>query len=335
LRGAFKTQLICPGYKIYSLVVEPDFDKNGNPILQQKDYVIHAEKFGIPQTRHRVILLGIRHDIDFVPRILEKVKEVPISKVLSDLPRLRGGLSKIEDSDIAWKDTVNEILSKLPANSTDKKVRQVILNQLSKIRIPRLSKGAEYISYKKIKSEYRPDWFNDPNLEGVCNHSARGHMESDLHRYFYIACFAHVYGFSPNLDQLPTKLLPTHKNVFKKDGNVTGKFPDRFRVQLNSRPAKTITSHISQDGHYYIHYDPKQCRSLTVREAARIQTFPDNYFFCGPRTHQFIQVGNAVPPILANNIAQVVIEIFNAIADPNLNVRLIEESNALAAVEAI
>jgi DNA (cytosine-5)-methyltransferase 1 len=129
-------------------------------------------------------------------------------------------------------------------------------------------------------------------------------MKEDLYRYLFVACYARIFGRSPELRDFPPGLLPKHKNVLDKDKEKY--FDDRFRVQLIDKPATTIVSHIAKDGHYYIHYDETQCRSLTVREAARLQTFPDNYLFCGSRTEQYVQVGNAVPPLLAVQIAEVV-----------------------------
>ena len=116
-------------------------------------------------------------------------------------------------------------------------------------------------------------------LQGVCNHETRAHIGDDLSRYLFCASYAQVHGVSPKLEQFPAALLPKHKNA--KSGN----FSDRFRVQCAKEPATTVTSHISKDGHYFIHYDPTQCRSLTVREAARLQTFPDNYFFLWHKKH--------------------------------------------------
>ncbi len=141
-------------------------------------------------------------------------------------------------------------------------------------------------------------------------------MADDLIRYLYASCYAEVRSRFPRIDEFPRSLRPRHKNV--RDDGRTNDFRDRFRVQLWDETAATITSHICKDGHYYIHPDPYQCRSLTVREAARLQTFPDNYFFEGSRTDQYKQVGNAVPPFLAYQMADVVAEVLLACIEQDI-----------------
>jgi DNA (cytosine-5)-methyltransferase 1 len=150
-----------------------------------------------------------------------------------------------------------------------------------------------------------PRWYRDRPLSLLANHESRAHMPTDLVRYLFVASFGEVTGGSPRLHDFPMCLLPEHKNVdpLKPESAI---FKDRFRVQVADVHSMTVTSHIAKDGHAFIHFDPSQCRSLTVREAARLQTFPDSYVFLGNRTSQYTQVGNAVPPYLAHQIAEIV-----------------------------
>jgi len=292
-------------YEVHSLV-EPSKFADGN----LSGAVIRAEEYGVPQARHRVILLGIRDDLTGAkPTGLLRRRAIPVSDVLRGFPRVRSGLSESNDSPEAWAETIKEAIDEhwCTRASLGADVYDLLTRTAREIRLPRLGRGGEFVP-AEAKPEYASRWFVDPRLEGICNLSTRTHMPSDLHRYLYAACFAKVHKESPRLRHFPKELLPGHTNVRKalREG---GNFSDRFRVQIAGRPATTITSHIAKDGHYYIHPDPTQCRSLTVREAARLQTFPDNYFFAGNRTQQYTQVGNAVPPLLAKQIAVVVLDV--------------------------
>jgi DNA (cytosine-5)-methyltransferase 1 len=272
--------------------------------FEPRDFIVECEKYGIPQARHRVILLGVREDFIITPDILAPQSEVPIEAVIAGLPRLRSGFSKEYDDAALWRQelrsSVHESWIKGVHDQINPGLANYIVSLLEKLRCPLDNRGGEYIECSANVRDDLKWWYADRKLQGVCNHSSRGHMRRDVYRYVYSACYADHFGSSPKLREFPSELLPEHKNA------LSGHFDDRFRVQIYGRPSTTITSHISKDGHYYIHPDPSQGRSLTVREAARLQTFPDNYYFCGNRTQQYVQVGNAVPPLLAYKIAEIV-----------------------------
>ena len=289
----------------HSYRVVPLAPQTDGEAIEVTDYVVAAEKHGVPQARHRLILVGIRDDLGGValPPIPES-DEVTVGQVLDDLPRLRSGLSE-KDSVDRWLTLLMTVPERRWLMSAGRNgganIQELIVRTALNLAPPKRDRGSPFIKGEFVP-EYQPKWYNDPRLDGICHHETRSHLDSDLHRYLFVSAYGHVHGRSPTLKDFPADLLPAHGNVESAVKN-GGFFSDRFRVQLHGKPASTVTSHIAKDGHYYIHPDPSQCRSLTLREAARLQTFPDNYFFCGPRTKGYGQVGNAVPPLLARNIA--------------------------------
>lgn len=297
-------------YEIRSLTKRGNSDS-----LEPGDYLIHSERYGIPQSRHRVILLGVRKG-QGVPQhqLLEPVsRPVTVKQAIEDLPRIRSRLSRGESLE-AWRKAVRAAPAYVKGWRTENEAAMIEMMRTFAAAANSFSTGGSFLP-KKYRRPKKPtelqQWLHDRSLGGVCQHEARAHMPSDLARYLFSATFAHSQGYSPQLNVFPPKLLPDHLNVQFWGEPETIPFKDRFRVQCKNEPATTVVAHIAKDGHYYIHYDPSQCRSLTVREAARLQTFPDNYFFAGNRTEQYTQVGNAVPPLLAHKLAKIVRNLLN------------------------
>lgn len=244
-------------YKVYFLVK--------TVVKNDMDYLIKAEEYGIPQKRHRVILLGIREDLNRIPKTLDKKKKVTLKSVIDKLPKIRSGINrkfveseiingkkkrkyvKLKDDSHIWENYINKFKKDIIAwngLSSYKNKEKVIA--------PNNCKGAEFVLAKKSIEKNHPlsSWYLDEKLNGIPNHQSRSHLLDDLKRYMFATIFTLSEGRFPRMhdyENYNEDLLPDHKSA------KTGKFTDRFRVQLPNEPATTITSHISKDGHYSIH----------------------------------------------------------------------------------
>lgn len=232
-------------------------------INRRNEIVLNSVNYGVPQTRKRVIIIGVRNDLNITPdeiyRMIEKTHYAPeeenfldglqrfvsVDEAIGDLPRLLPGQG---EDDIPF---VNENLNRYTAN------------------------------------------IRDINFDRLYNHMARKHNEQDIERYMLMSqnewTLRQLLENRPDLD----------------NGRAFG---NSYVVQNANLPGRTIIAHLYKDGNQFIHPDYTQARTFTVREAARIQSFPDNFRFMGSRTQQFKQVGNAVPPIMARKIAEAVKE---------------------------
>ncbi|GAB3727061.1 DNA cytosine methyltransferase [Luteimonas pelagia] len=296
-----------PRYELVPLIKPAG---EGDSVNDPRNFILRAEDLGVPQARHRVILVGVRSDVyvGTAHFLASSANRCSVGDLISTLPPLRSGLRVekkervVEDwaafaggllrdtADLVLEDTV--VARRLRGLSAE--VSKSIDRGRGELRQAR-TRGCDRVP------DHLESWLLDRRLDCLLNHQTRSHQFSDLQRYAYVSTFGEVHGRSPRgASEFPEALHPEHKNW------KSGKFVDRFKVQLKDDPSLTITSHLKKDGHYFIHPDPAQFRSLTVREAARLQTFPDNYFFEGAQGWQYGQVGNAVPPWMARQIAGVV-----------------------------
>jgi DNA (cytosine-5)-methyltransferase 1 len=155
----------------------------------------------------------------------------------------------------------------------------------------------DIVKYTRKINEYQKSTETRNCIDFTTQHITRHHNERDLEIYSIAIDKWLNKKERLKYNDLP-KRLQTHNNVVA--------FLDRYKVVDPLGHSHTVVAHISKDGHYYIYPDIKQIRSISVREAARIQSFPDDYFFEGGRTAAFKQIGNAVPPLMASAIAKAI-----------------------------
>ncbi|MDB9891499.1 DNA cytosine methyltransferase [Alphaproteobacteria bacterium] len=300
------------GYRLFSLKMVEASLITAEEIESPDECILHSENYGVPQARHRIIIVGVRSDSEFIPEKLNMIEgAVTVKDAIGDMPALRSGLSKEGDDEASWTKAVLEQAEDtlIGHTSFDDDLKSQI--EILRGRNVGLDRGGKFVKSRKRKLKKNlSEWEEvvlDERVVGFVQHETRSHIRSDLLRYLFVSTFGKVFGRSPRLADWEGKLdtiKPDHDNISNIENKLRASaHNDRFKVQVWNKPASTIVSHISKDGHYFIHPDPSQCRSLTVREAARLQTFPDNYFFCGNRTQQYHQVGNAVPVLLAKKIA--------------------------------
>lgn len=168
-----------------------------------------------------------------------------------------------------------------------------------------LERGQEKNEYIAEENEYLRVSGIRNKQDILTHHICRKHNENDIEIYKRVILAWNDNHTRIKYTDLPDK-LKTHKNVTA--------FLDRYKVLAGDiRCSHTMIAHIAKDGHYFIHPDIEQCRSISVREAARVQSFPDNYYFEGSRAAKYVQIGNAVPPLMARGLANKIMNMLEGV----------------------
>lgn len=259
--------------------------------------IVNAKDFGIPQNRERIFFIGIREDVNdaenllfYLPNILMSKHKptVVVKDAISDLPQIsanhKAQNAKIENEiPIGNKGSFGETVSTLK------------YDQL-------LSKDLTYV--KELNS-FRGRYIKPDHL---FNHKCRFNNEND--KKIYSLLVPGLYIDNPaNFDALQLVKYGTVTNdigIKEFKSNFSDKY---FKINPDT-PSKTITAHLGTDNNGFVHYGAEP-RGLSVREAARIQSFPDWFKFEGPFTRQYTQIGNAVPPLLAKVFGEIFNEFLN------------------------
>jgi DNA (cytosine-5)-methyltransferase 1 len=285
------------GRKIIDRIIA-DFEDMGYNLQNRegkKYLILNAADYGVPQRRERVILMGIRKEwktID-VP-LIEPTHYDTDSKNGNEL-RKKGLLPYV-----TLYDAIGDLPEVMP------KITYTGLGEKQVARIKSLNKkinsGQERIPFDKKRfsehltttSDSGKKYFDFVRSNGYAftdHHVARSQQLSDIRLFRHMKEGETAEDFYTRRPELAKKLIK-----YKMDT-----FTDKYRKQSWNKPSTTVFAHLEKDGNRFIH--PELARTITPREAARIQSFPDDFTFSGPFIKTYRQIGNAVPPLMAYNIA--------------------------------
>lgn len=311
-------------------------------VLEDRGYtcaytLLNAALYGVPQMRERMFLIGYRREIANRVRFPDPTHwaELPPGyegsrAVALKLLRQHDLFGRAHDyvdppesrNDLPPAVTVEEAIGDLP-----------VIDARAELEAGRLRRGARRfdtpIGYeiRRTVSGYAKlmkTWEGFKSREALYDHVIR-YLPRDFelfsrmnHGDQYPEAYQHAHDMfeeqlaierqagnvlpegSIEYEKLKQKLVPPYD---------PGKFPNKWRKMWPDKPARTLMAHLGKDGYSHIHYDDAQARTISVREAARLQSFPDGFRFCGTMNPAFRQIGNAVPPLLAKRLAQEIMSV--------------------------
>lgn len=241
--------------------------------------------------------------------VCEKPEKIVLNSVHYGVPQIRKrviliGINKSADINISAEE-IYDLIEKTHYAPTDQNTKNLKKFRTIKDAISDLppylpGDGKEEIDFNSNSKNDYVKIMREKEQKKIYNHVARKHNELDRARYKLL---------SENNWQLKD-LNCRRPDLVHYDPK---HFANRYTVQKFDQPGRTVVAHLYKDGNLFIHPDPKQERTFTVREAARVQSFPDDFQFLGARTHQYKQVGNAVPPLMSYQIAKAIKQILGKI----------------------